>query len=69
MLADVIARVTALRDKGLNADAIVAAKPTAGYDAKWGGGFMKPDAFVRTVADSLIDKPQAHFHEAGDHDG
>ena len=32
---------------------VVAAKPSADYDGKWGGGFMKPDAFVTMVYTSL----------------
>jgi hypothetical protein len=30
-------------------DEIVAAKPTADYDAKRGGGFLKPDRWVQIV--------------------
>jgi cyclase len=38
---------------GQDADAIVASRPTEAFDAVWGGGFMKPDDFVRIVATSL----------------
>ena len=34
-------------------DAVIAAKPTADYDAKWGQGFIKPDVFIGLVFDSL----------------
>ena len=35
-----------------------AARPTAPYDAKWGGGFLKPDRFVEIVYNSYA-PPQA----------
>lgn len=35
----------------------LAAKPSATWDAKWGGGFMKPDDFVTSVYESLVKKP------------
>jgi hypothetical protein len=35
--------------EGKNIDEIVAAKPTADYDAKWGGGFLKPDQWVQII--------------------
>lgn len=54
MVADIVARVAALAKAGKDADAIVAAKPSAAYDAKWGGGFMQPDVFVRIAAESAI---------------
>jgi len=49
MLATVHGRMTALIKEGKNIDEIVAAKPTADYDAKWGGGFLKPDKWVKIV--------------------
>ena len=49
MLADVHARMTELIKAGKNLDEIVAAKPTADYDAKWGGGFLNPDRWVKIV--------------------
>jgi len=49
MLATVHGRMTELIKKGKNMDEIVAAKPTADYDAKWGGGFLKPDPWVKIV--------------------
>ena len=49
MLADVHVRMTELIKAGKNLDEIVAAKPTADYDAKWGGGFLKPDQWVKIV--------------------
>ncbi len=38
---------------GETEEKIVAARPTATFDAKWGNGFLKPDAFVRMLYDSL----------------
>ena len=49
MLATVHDRMKTLIKEGKNIDEIVAAKPTADYDAKWGGGFLKPDQWVQIV--------------------
>ncbi len=35
---------------------VLAAKPSAAFDAKWGNGFMKTDDFVATVFESLAAK-------------
>jgi hypothetical protein len=35
-------RVANLKKQGKSLDEIIAAKPTAAYDSKWGGGFMRP---------------------------
>jgi glyoxylase-like metal-dependent hydrolase (beta-lactamase superfamily II) len=45
--------VAKLKAEGKTKEAVVAAKPSAAYDAKWGQGFIKPDAFVGIVFDSL----------------
>jgi cyclase len=37
---------------------VLAAKPTASWDAKWGGGFMKPADFVSAVFESLSATPK-----------
>jgi hypothetical protein len=34
---------------GKTVDEIVAAKPTADFDAVWGKGFMNPDQWVKMV--------------------
>ena len=47
MLATVHERMAELMREGKNIDDIVVAKPTADYDATWGGGFLKPDQWVR----------------------
>lgn len=49
MLKTVTERMDALIGAGKDADAIVAAKPTAEFDAQWGNGFIKPDDWVRLV--------------------
>ena len=53
MLATVHERMTKLIKEGKNVDEIVAAKPTADYDAKWGGGFLKPDRWVQIVYSAM----------------
>jgi len=45
--------VAKLKAEGKTKEAVVAAKPSASYDAKWGQGFIKPDVFVGIVFDSL----------------
>lgn len=47
MLATVRDRMKALAKAGKTVDEIVAAKPTADFDAVWGKGFMNPDQWVR----------------------
>ena len=49
MLASVYADVKKLKDKGHSVDAVVAAKPTAKFDAKWGAGFLAPDVWVALI--------------------
>jgi glyoxylase-like metal-dependent hydrolase (beta-lactamase superfamily II) len=46
-------RIAKLKAEGKGRDAVIAAKPTADYDARWGQGFIKPDVFVGLVFDSL----------------
>ena len=46
-------RIAKLKAEGKSKDAVIAAKPTADYDAKWGQGFIKPDVFTGLVFDSL----------------
>jgi len=53
MLRTVRNRIAALEAQGKTKEEIVAAKPTADLDAKWGGGFMKPDNWVGLVYDSM----------------
>jgi glyoxylase-like metal-dependent hydrolase (beta-lactamase superfamily II) len=42
-------KVAALKKQGLTLEAVIAAKPMAAYDAKWGAGFMQPPAFLGLV--------------------
>jgi hypothetical protein len=42
-------KVATLKKQGKSLDEIVAAKPTASTDAKWGGGFMSPKQFIGLV--------------------
>jgi glyoxylase-like metal-dependent hydrolase (beta-lactamase superfamily II) len=53
MLATVMERVAALKTAGKTRDQVIAAKPTADFDADWGGGFLKPDVWVGIVFDTL----------------
>jgi glyoxylase-like metal-dependent hydrolase (beta-lactamase superfamily II) len=49
MLRSVRDAVAALKTQGRSADEVVAAKPSAKYDAKWGTFFIGPEAFTRLV--------------------
>jgi glyoxylase-like metal-dependent hydrolase (beta-lactamase superfamily II) len=53
MLSTVRDRIAKLKAEGKSREEIVAAKPTADLDAKWGGGFMEPDQWVGLVSDSM----------------
>ncbi len=54
MLATVQSRIEPLVKSGKTVDEIVAAKPTADLDDKWGKGALNPESFVKDVATSLI---------------
>ncbi len=49
MLRTVRERIAAAVARGEGADAVVAARPTADLDPRWGDGFLTPEAFVRIV--------------------
>jgi glyoxylase-like metal-dependent hydrolase (beta-lactamase superfamily II) len=53
VLVTVRDRVQKLKSQGKKVEEVVAAKPTAEFDATWGGGFMMPDAFVGIVYSTL----------------
>jgi cyclase len=53
VLATLRERIAKLKASGKTRDDVVAAKPTADHDAKWGTGFMKPDVWTGLVYDSL----------------
>jgi hypothetical protein len=46
-------KVATLKKQGKSLDEIVAANPTASYDAKWGGGFMSPRMFTGLVFEGV----------------
>lgn len=49
MLVDIHKKVAALKKQGKTLEQVVAAKPTAAYDAKWGGFVIKGDVFTYLV--------------------
>ena len=53
MLAAVADRVASLLAEGKTPDQVVAANPSAEFDARFGGGFMKPERFAAMVANDL----------------
>jgi glyoxylase-like metal-dependent hydrolase (beta-lactamase superfamily II) len=46
-------RVATLIKKGKTKEEVIAAKPSAEWDASWGTGFMKPEVFLGVVYDSM----------------
>ncbi len=54
MLVTVRDRIQTLIDDGKTKDEVLAAKPTADLDAKWGQGFLAPDRWVGFVYDGMI---------------
>lgn len=54
MLATANDRLTALAKQGKTVDEAVAAAPLKDLDAKWGGGAMKPEAFVKVAYTSIL---------------
>lgn len=53
MLKTSIDGVKALVDAGKSLEEVQAAKPTAQFDEKWGGGFIGPDDFVAEIYHTL----------------
>lgn len=53
VLKEIRGRIVKLLDEKKSVDEIVAAKPTADFDDKWGRGFMKADGWVKNVATML----------------
>lgn len=53
MLVNVRGKIQALIEQGMSEDAVVAAGPTAEFDATWGQGFMNPENFTRFAYQSL----------------
>jgi glyoxylase-like metal-dependent hydrolase (beta-lactamase superfamily II) len=56
-LATIRDRVAALKGEGKSLNEIVAAKPTAAYDAKWGRGFVNGEFFTKLVYKGLGKDP------------
>ncbi len=53
MLAAVTQRIKDLRRAGKSDAEIRAAKPSADFDATWGGGFIPPERFVQMMMDGI----------------
>ena len=53
MLVAIRNNVAALKQQGKSLDETIAAKPSAAYDAKWGGFVINPALFTRLVYNSL----------------
>ena len=49
MLHTIQARIEPMVKSGKSVQQVAAAKPTKDFDAKWGGGFLKPDQFAGLV--------------------
>jgi len=49
ILASIRDRVATLKGDGKSLNEIVAAKPTAAYDATWGTGFVNGEFFTKLV--------------------
>lgn len=56
VLAKIRDRVAPLIRQGKTREQVVAARPSAEWDATWGSGFMKPDVFIGMVYDSMAGK-------------
>lgn len=53
MLQTVSARIESMIAEGQSLEAVQAAAPTADYDPRWGGGFIRPDRFVAMLYEDL----------------
>jgi hypothetical protein len=53
MLVKVRGNIQTLLEQNKTEDEVVAAKPTAEFDAAWGQGFMNPEQFTRFAYQSL----------------
>jgi hypothetical protein len=58
MLIDIRDKVSSLKNQGKSRAEVVAAKPTAEYDTKWGGFVINPEFFTRLVFDGLPAAPK-----------
>jgi glyoxylase-like metal-dependent hydrolase (beta-lactamase superfamily II) len=53
LLVTVRDKVASLKKQGRSLDEVLAPKPTAAYDAKWGAGFMSPRMFTKVVFEGV----------------
>lgn len=53
MLETAVDAIATLKDKGMSMEEVVAKKPTAALDEKWGNGFLEPDVWVSIVYQTL----------------
>jgi hypothetical protein len=53
MLVATRVNVAHLKKQGKSLDEVIAAKPTANYDAKWGGHLIDPAFFTRLIYEGL----------------
>ncbi len=53
MLATVRGTIQTMIDAGKTEAEIIAAQPTAAFDAEWGNGFLAPDLWVKVVYSSM----------------
>jgi hypothetical protein len=67
MLVAVHDRVEALVNEGKTADQVVAAHPTARFDARWGRGRVTPEQFVRAAFASIGKEREAEAAERARH--
>ena len=49
MLTAIRGKITDLKKQGKSVDEVIALKPTASFDARYGNGFVKPEMFVGLV--------------------
>ena len=71
MLVAVRSAVAEMMEQGKTRAEIIAAKPTADFDERWGNGFFSAEQFTGAVYDALIADEKRHeaMHEHGhDHD-
>ena len=61
LLATIRERVATLKEEGKSLNEIVAAKPTAAYDAKWRKGFVNGEFFTKLIYKG-VGKDPAHTH-------
>ncbi len=67
MLVSMRSAIVAMIEAGSTREQIIAAKPTADHDERWGNGFMQPDQWVGFVYDGLVADEKRHqaMHEHG----